>query len=594
MLHPSVGNSNFPPRTDWSSPDIYDTFKVAYRETGLQPMEWTDTGGIAVVGVSTDIGGGKFLLVANNDPYLPAHGSPGSVAISDYLLWHARRAYSQVMPTSQVDPKGTQGGFVFAPVPINAPLYAIGSMYGNYIPNPENFSPRYLYSPIGSPWPSPLNPHGGNSQVFSPGDPPSPNQPGLHAVYWPIPPADWGNVPIQWPADAFLYGGSPTWDPFAWSSMFDDVAMNARLPMFVGGQMRFDRWVHFNMAAQSNELEVSLHSLIVYKPSGFTLPGNTDQNGDDLLIGTATTKALRVAAPASFYSFKVFQYFMPLSDRLSIFSGEAVNFNELQYNVYKDNLDYSGSGQLNQGSDLGLFTIWPDVAKDPRKPFPPAIEDEHGKTVASTSDPINITPDLDRNRNLLADWYDNSYLQELIDIQTIGFSDGLILWDFMNEGQSATYDYLDRVWDPSCKKYVPRTLSYLDWLRNVLASEWNSVTAVQDPMPGFAQAGSPSPWISPAASPNPEGPWPTFGDRPSELIMTGVKGWFGWKDLLGYRDSLALLAKEGIVFNYLQVEYHFRAPRTELEALLKPYAHSIDQLFDDDFVGNHLTKQTPS
>jgi hypothetical protein len=594
FLHPSVGNSTFPPRTDWGSPDIYDTFKTAYKETGLQPMEWTDTGGMAVVGASTDIGGGKFLLVDGGDPYLPAHGSPSSVPISDYLLWHARRAYAQIMPIDQVNPSGTQGGFVFAPVPINAPLYAIGSFYGNYTTSPAGFSPRFLYSPLGSPWPSPLNPHGGNSKVFSPGDQPSPNQTDLHTLYWPIDPANWGDVPVQWPADAFLYGGSPAFDPFAWSSMFDDTAMNARLPMFVGGKMRFDRWIHFNMAVAIHDLEVSLHGLTVYKLDSYSLPGNTDQNGDDLLIGTNTVKALRVAAPVSFYSFKVFQYFMPASDRLSIFSGEATNFNELQYNVYGSNLDYSRNGRLNQTSDLGLYTVWPDVAKNPYQPFPTNIEDGQGQVVASIADPFEIPTDLDRNRNLLADWYDNSYLQELIDIQTIGFSDGLILWDFMNEAQAATYDYIDRVWDPNCKRYVPRTLSYLDWLHNVLAGEWNSVTAVQDPMPGFAQAGSPSPWPSPAASPNPEGPWPTYGDRPSELIMTGVKGWFGWKDLLGYRDSLAQVAKEGIVFNYLQVEYHFRAPRTELEALLRPYAHSIDQLFFDDFVGNHLTKQTPS
>ncbi len=594
MLHPSVGNSTFPPRTDWSSPDIYDTFKAAYTETGLQPMEWTDTGAIAIVGQSMDIGGGKFLLVAANDPYLPAHGHPSSVPIGPYLMWHARRAYAQIMPISQVDPKGTAGGFVFAPVPINAPLYAIGSFYGNYTPSPAGFSPRFLYSPLSSPWPSPLNPHGGNSKILSPGDQPSPHQANLHALYWPIDPAHWGDIPVQWPTDAFLYGGSPTFDPFAWSSSFDDIAMNARLPMFIGGRMRFDRWVHFNMAVATNDIEVSLHGLTVYKPGSYALPGSTADNGDDLLIGTSTIKSLRVAAPVSFYSFKLFQYRMPASDRLSIFSGEATNFNELQYNVYSSNLDYSRNGRLNQTSDLGIYNVWPNVAKDPRKPFPPSIEDGHGKAVASIADPINIPTDLDRNRNLLADWYDDSYLQELIDIQTIGFADGLILWDFMHPDQSATYDYTDRVWDQNCKQFKPRTLSYLDWLRGVLAEEWNSVTAVQDPMPGFAQAGSPSPWPSPSASPNPEGPWPVFGDRPNELIMTGVKGWFGWKDLLGYRDSLAQVSKEGIVFNYLQVEYHFRSPRTELEALLKPYAHSIDQLFEDDFIGHHLTQQTQS
>ena len=367
--------------------------------------------------------------------------------------------------------------------------------------------------------------------------------------------------------------------------------MKVRLPIFVGGKMYFDRWIHFNMALAANDLEVGIHGITVAMQP-VTFPAATADNGDDLLIGTSLTNSTNVAAPISLYGFKIFQYRMPAEDRMSIFANEATNFNELQYTVYADSLDYDGDKQLDfwqeDITDYGLWTKWPSTGRDPVTGALP-VEQAYGLIVPSVVDPIAIPTDLDRDRQLIADWYNASYLQELIDIQTIGFADGLIFWDFMNPGQAATFDYNDRVWDPICQQYRPRTLSYLDWLRNVMAQEWNSVTAVHDPIPGFAEAGSPSPWV--AGSPKPEGPWPTFGDKDTELVMTGVKGWFGWTGLLGYRDSLALVAKESIIFDYLQVELHFRAPRTELDALLKPYAHDIDQIFDDAYVGNQLTKQ---
>src|SRR5208283_1919945 len=78
----------------------------------------------AVVGVNTDVGGGKYLLVAANDPYLAAHGHPGSVSIGDYLLWHAIQAYTPVVPAGTVNPQGTTG-FVFAPIPINPLLWNV-------------------------------------------------------------------------------------------------------------------------------------------------------------------------------------------------------------------------------------------------------------------------------------------------------------------------------------------------------------------------------------------------------------------------------------------------------------------------------------
>ena len=163
----------------------------------------------------------------------------------------------------------------------------------------------------------------------------------------------------------------------------------------------------------------------------------------------------------------------------------------------------------------------------------------------------------------------------------------MVLWDFMNDLQADAYDYHDQVYDATCKRYVPRTLSYLEWLRGVMVQEWNSINAITDPIPDFATAGSPSPWKD-GASPNPAGPWPTFGDNDNELVLTGVKGWFGYDGLLGYRTSLEQLAREGMVFNYLQVEFRFRAPRGELDTLLKPFAHSIDQIFEDDYEGHRL------
>ncbi len=598
LLQPSVGTQVFPPRTDWGNSNIYDTYKTAFKETGLQPLEWQSIDGTVTIGVPFDIGGGKYLLVSPDDPYVSGHGS---IIASEYLLWHAQQAYAQIMPVDRVNPAGTAGGFVFAPIPINPLLYTIEQFYGVYTPSPAQFSPRWLFSPTASPYPSPGDLHPFPATVFTPASPPiSPadEQPFTYPVYWPIAPQDWGDLPIVWPADSFLYGPAPTWTPFTWDTLFDDANMRVRHPLFVGGKIRYDRWCHINVAMAMDDLEVGINSITVIQGS-VTINPNAKLNGDDLLIGTSNPRTINTAAPVSFYSFKIFQYRMPALDRISIFAGEAVNFNELQYSVFGENLDYDKDGVMDfwqeNTTDLGLWTSWNETRKSPYQPFPIPISEKFGAVRASVEDPITIVPDIDRNRSLIADWFDEAYLQELIDIQTVGFSDGLILWDFMNQGQAVTYDYNDRVWDATCNKYVPRTLSYLDWLRSVLNEEWNSITSVQDPVPNFAAAGSPSPWKD-GASPNPVGssPWPTYGDKDNELVMTGIKGWFGFEGLLGYRDSLEKVAKESIVFNYLQIELHFRAPRTELEAVLKPYAHSIDDIYEDAYVGNHLTKQTES
>ena len=599
LIHPSVGTDWAPPRIDWGNPNIYDTYLTCFRETGLQPLEWSAAGTVPI-NVVTPIGGGKVLLVALNDPYVTsgeALSDPASpdVSVSRYLKWHAIQAYSLIMPAARVDPAGTAGGFVFAPVPINPMLHSIASFYGDYNPSPAAFSPRFLFSPGSPTLPTSPFDHPSPAVVYSPAHMPSPGVGPLFNIPWPISPSAWGS-PFNWPQDVFLYGPKPTWTAFAWDTIVNDSGMMVRYPIFVGGRLKFDRWVHLDIAMAENDLEIGINGITVYQTSSLNIPASAADNGDDLLIGTTTLNSTNVAAPVSFYSFKIFQRRLLTADRGAIFTGEATNFNELQYNVFKDTLDYDGDKVLdfwqNDITDFGLWTSWPESTKDPYRPFPIDIQSGYGKVVPSVADPITIATDLDRNRDLIADWYDGPYLQELIDIQAVGLSDGLILWDFMASGQAATYDYNDRVWDPTCKRYVPRTLSYLDWLRSVLIEEWNTVTAVQDPIPNFDKAGSPSPWKG-GASPNPSGPWPTYGDKDNELVMTGVKGWFGFNGLIGYRDSLEKVFNEGVVFNYLQIELHFRAPRTELEALLKPYAHSIDDIFEDAYEGNRLAKGVP-
>ena len=345
MLHPSVLTDWMPPRTDWASPTIYQPFWDAFHETGLQPTEWTTTGdtSVAYVGYKTDIGGGKYLLVTADDPYVVAAGDPPYVFIKAYLLWHARRAYGMIMPADRVDPDvdNTETGFVFAPIPINPLLYQIEPFLGDYSPSPAEWSPRYYYSP----------------DIYSPHGPPLPVSPALATeILWPISPNAWGS-PFDWPASPSLYGTQPAWNLFAWGAEL--APMLTRYPIFINGALKFDRWVHLDAAMAQGDAEIGINGITVFV-GGVTIPDGTDLNYDNLLLGAVTPDATNVAAPISLYAFKIFQRRLSAADRNAIFCGEAVNFNELQYNVYKDALDYDGDGVLDfwqsDINDLGLWT----------------------------------------------------------------------------------------------------------------------------------------------------------------------------------------------------------------------------------------------
>ena len=57
---------------------------------------------------------------------------------------------------------------------------------------------------------------------------------------------------------------------------------------------------------------------------------------------------------------------------------------------------------------------------------------------------------------------------------------------------------------------------------------------------------------------------------------------------MGYRDSLEKLDNEGMIGNYFQIEFRFRAGRDVLDALLRDFAQSREQIFKNDFVENRL------
>jgi hypothetical protein len=313
-------------------------------------------------------------------------------------------------------------------------------------------------------------------------------------------------------------------------------------------------------------------------------------NSDRLLIGNNAPESINGGSPISVYSFKIFQRKNSVEDRISIVNGESTNFNDIQYNMYAENLDVDNDRQLDfwqdDATDLGLWVTSPEV-----NPTDPKVQ--YGKIKISTLDPLSFRTDYDHDRTTITDWFDGSYLQELIDIQVSGFGDGLLLWDFAHQDQETVHGYSDRVWEPNCRNYVDRKLSYYDWLMGVLNEEWNSITSIHDPIPGQSD-GTILPDPSPAHSPMPEGsPAASFGATDDQLVLTGAKGWFGFNALLGYRDSLELLRKEGLIFNYLQVEFRFQAPREELERLLKDYAKSYEQIFNDDYPKNRLTKKSP-
>jgi hypothetical protein len=182
---------------------------------------------------------------------------------------------------------------------------------------------------------------------------------------------------------------------------------------------------------------------------------------------------------------------------------------------------------------------------------------------------------------MVDDDFDEAYLKELIDVQTLGFSDGLLFWDFVTDRNDVYHSVTQRVYDPDCQAYRNVTLDYRDWLNGHITEEFNSVKSITDPVPTLTDLG--------VTSPDPANP-PSYGDNDDELLMTGVKGWFGFDELMGYRDSLSKLDQEGMIFNYLQVEFRFRADRAVLERVLEDFADSYGQIFSNDYVGHRLKK----
>lgn len=588
FLQPNIGTDAIPHRLNWSDPNQYENFIQAFTQSGKQPMEWVDyqtiPSGKSYIAYAdttkTNLGAGKTIIIDNTDPYfdevvddffinggigyLPdgteVNLLPGqAIDLKKYLLWHATQAYKTVVPEEDVAPNGMSSGFVFLPVPINTLLNTVGQTIGNYSPSPGG-------------WPFP-------PVYFSPGTSPE----------FPISPKAWGS-PFYWPSPDVspnIYSPRPEWHPFAWESTQTYNAMVRRYPMFMSGIISFDRWFNFDVAVDSTGYEISIAGTLVQK-GNLTFPEGS--NKDRLLIGNSAPESINGGSPISVYSFKIFQRKNSVEDRISIVNGESTNFNDIQYNMYAENLDVDNDRQLDfwqdDSTDLGLWVTSPSV-----NPTDPKVQ--YGKIKISTLDPLSFRTDYDHDRTTIADWFDGSYLQELIDIQVAGFGDGLLLWDFAHQDQETYHGYSDRVWDPICRSYKDRKLSYYDWLMGVLNEEWNSITSIHDPIPGQSD-GTILPDPSPAHSPMPEGsPAASFGATDDQLVLTGAKGWFGFNALLGYRDSLELLRKEGLIFNYLQIEFRFQAPREELERLLKDYAKSYEQIFNDDYPKNRLTKKSP-
>ena len=525
FLHPAVCNSCTLPRIDWSNPTQYENYQQAYHLTGLQPSESykiENTGsGPIALRVTTDITHRLYDDIGYGKQIIVAR--TGSLTVDPYDF--------------AGDFLWLNGGTCQTP---NGQTYSVlpGQMvlFSRYMQFHENAA----YAPVVPH--QDLSPGSGSGFYFSPA-----------------------------PMNGFLDPDSATID------------MLKRYPLFLTGILQFDRWFNFDVSMAGSTAVISINGVMVGKNTSITFPGG--ENGDRLIIGTANSDATGMGAPISVYSFKIFQRQNTQADCIALVGGEATNFNLAQYQIFGELLDFDGDGVLDfwqeDMTDLGLWTIWTPGSYPIRSP---AIA--QGWVRADGPDPTAIRVDYDRNRNLIADWYDDQYLQELIDAQTIGFQDGLIFWDFATPEQDGVHGYKDRYWDPVCRKYVNRTLSYYDWLSGVITNEVNSVIAITDDIPNTVTAGSPIPDPSPFPPPKPpNSPYASFGSQDGQLLMTGVKGWFGYSGLLGYRDSIDKVRLNGVIFNYLQIELHFRAPRAELEALLAPYAKSIDQLFTNDIIG---------
>jgi hypothetical protein len=533
FLHPAVSGANTLPKIDWSDPNQYENYHQAYNLTGQQPTESyslnVSPGNTIGLKVTTDLDDRKY----NNIGY-------GKSILVRRLI------SSPVDPADDPYPFGSDGLYLYGGqyqttegvVETALPGEAVD--FNQYM----NWHQNEAYSQVVP------------ARDLAPGDSRS------------------GFIFSPPPLNTYL-------DPGLLTS-----AMLRRYPLLLAGVLQFDRWFNFDFSYGPQGVKVSINGSLVYSAGSLTLP--VSENGDRLIIGTANSDAINQSSPISVYSFKIFQRQNNQDDCINIVSGESTNFNDAQYQIFRNYLDFDYDKVLDfwqeDMSDLGLKTVWPSVFYSPHRDPDKA----HGQVIASGPDPIMVRVDYDKNRTLIADWYDELYLQSLVDAETIGFQDALIFQDFANRDQDAVHGYSDRYWDPTCRKYVSRSLSYYDWLISTVTSEVNSIVAITDEIPTAFMAGSPQPDPSPIHSPWPPAPpYASFGEKDDQLLMTGVKGWFGYSGLLGYRDSLDLVRQEGIIFNYLQVEFHFRAQRTVLEALLEPYAKDIGQLFRNEIRVGH-------
>lgn len=635
-------NINLPFRF-WPNQNVYRNLRTSFRETGLQPREWFDDtpydgndiiapGGsmmVVPIGELTFIGGLKNIRVQVDDPYLywgatdinqmndvafrnggmfrDMEGNvitigPGThVTLWRYLEWHACNAYGlETEDVEQATNYGdyaqmTQMGYVFGPIANNRYLLEPPNNYGQYEISPGVWSPRY--NPDTSP---------GNIAIAP-----------IRA--WPISPCGWGSEwPRENPSNPNPYAGIENdFSPWTWIRTGVDVdPLTDTWPLFLNGRVMFDRWVNFSFHADQNSAEFYINGLQVMQQEPqpgllFTLNDHlpNQKNLQDLWIGTTNPDNISTCSPISLFSFKIFQRKLREEEALRIIEEEGVNFNEYQYMLYGEYLDIDQDNMLDfwqEGfSDIAMVTEpiefpWqtsPQGASSQmgpgRQPFPLNLTKQFGQTVLKFGDSIVIPPISDRNYNLLIDQFDDNYINELIEVQRNGYSDGLIYWDFYHEDQEKVHS-VDGSNYVQCEGYQPVNLLYQPWLVDKVSHEFQSVRAITDVIPFLGELGPPNfePEGADYASPNGYlSRWPAFGDDPEHLLLSGVKGWFGFQDLMGYYDSLARVRKEGIIFNYLQVEFRFRADRATLEAHLRDYAQDYDDLYFDRFEGNVLRGQ---
>lgn len=586
LIHPSVSANVVPPVINWADPTGQASrYKTIFTVGGNQAREWFDGGASTVVTLAAaaagiNVGPGKTLVVSSNDPYLTAGiaemADPASgITLWMYFEWHARNAYRTFLPPEQVISYSSFSDFaqhyatgdVMLPVPLNSELVDVPANLGVYSPSPGAFSPAFYPGGAIAPWP--ISPCAWGTQGFGP--------------WWPGAPG----------ATVSPYGSPPAWIPFNLASIVDVDSLYSVAPMFAAGALSFDRWFNLDMNADQSAVDIRINGALLATGGGNDFNVTLDkENSDDLWIGTTDPDNTDTCSPVSCWSFKISQAKYTGVDIQALVESEAINFNELLYNLYAAYLDFDRDKQLDfyqeSLTDFSLETTWVD-------PFPSPIStlygvfpsDDHkifGKVVVSAPDPIEISPQLDRNRDVIDDDFDSLYLQGLVNAQTIGYSDGLLFWDFLTPTNAVYHSFTHRVYDPTCNGYKNVTLDYKPWLEGLITQDFNDVTAITDPVPTLSGLG-----LSPSVSPQPSQP-PTFGQTDEELLMPGIKGWFRFGDLLGYRDSLAQLEQESMIFDYLQIELRFRAGRTELDTHLRNYADSYGDLFSDNFPGHRLQK----